>query len=476
MKRSSNSQSDAADSDNLITNHKKQKVEVKQESKQDVIEERENDVDDNDKVSNIPVESSMTRKKCPYLDTVCRQKLDFDQQKVCSVTLTNLNVYACLVCGKYFHGKRKDTPAYIHSVQMGHFVFINLQDTRTVCLPDGYEVIDAALNDVKSCLSPKYDAETITHLSSNVTLARDVYGVSYLPGFVGLNNLSRTDYINVILHALSHVAPLRDFCLQDPLPGTDMRSSELYKYPVLKTFVEIVRKMWSSSNFKSVISPAEFVHALSTRSERRFAVGKRMEVSELFNWLIQEFHRNMLGIHKDNRGKIGSKAKEPFKSIMHDIFQGEVEVKTVEGAGNEPDSMEPSDMKAQRMPFNMLSLDIPAAPLFRNSQGATVIPQVPLQELLRKFDGRSWTDKVTETGPCRKQYVIRRLPRFLVLHLARFASSGLGGQTGEKNATIVTFPVKNLEMKEYLQLDQTSTFPLPNAETINGRIVFFYNL
>jgi hypothetical protein len=45
------------------------------------------------------------RRKCPYLDTVNRQKLDFDQQKVCSQTLTNLNVYACLVCGKYFAGR-----------------------------------------------------------------------------------------------------------------------------------------------------------------------------------------------------------------------------------------------------------------------------------------------------------------------------------------------------------------------------------
>ena len=78
----------------------------------------------------------LARRKCPYLDTVNRQKLDFDQQKLCSVTLTNLNVYACLVCGKFFQGRGKSTPAYTHSVQCGHFVFINLHDTKTYCLPD----------------------------------------------------------------------------------------------------------------------------------------------------------------------------------------------------------------------------------------------------------------------------------------------------------------------------------------------------
>lgn len=39
-----------------------------------------------------------------YLDTIQRYMLDFDFEKVCSVSLSNLNVYACLVCGKYFQG------------------------------------------------------------------------------------------------------------------------------------------------------------------------------------------------------------------------------------------------------------------------------------------------------------------------------------------------------------------------------------
>lgn len=45
------------------------------------------------------------RHTCPYLDTIQRTMLDFDFEKVCSVTLSNLNVYACLVCGKFFQGK-----------------------------------------------------------------------------------------------------------------------------------------------------------------------------------------------------------------------------------------------------------------------------------------------------------------------------------------------------------------------------------
>ena len=36
---------------------------------------------------------------------IFRQILDFDFEKLCSISLSHTNVYACLVCGKYFQGK-----------------------------------------------------------------------------------------------------------------------------------------------------------------------------------------------------------------------------------------------------------------------------------------------------------------------------------------------------------------------------------
>lgn len=43
--------------------------------------------------------------QCPYLDTINRGVLDFDFEKLCSISLSKINCYACLVCGKYFQGK-----------------------------------------------------------------------------------------------------------------------------------------------------------------------------------------------------------------------------------------------------------------------------------------------------------------------------------------------------------------------------------
>ena len=82
--------------------------------------------------------------------------LDFDFEKVCSVTLSNLNVYSCLTCGKYFQGKGKNTEAYMHSLEEQHHIYISLNDCKVWCLPDNYEVEDASLNDIKYNLMPVY--------------------------------------------------------------------------------------------------------------------------------------------------------------------------------------------------------------------------------------------------------------------------------------------------------------------------------
>jgi len=85
-------------------------------------------------------------KQCPYLDTINRHILDFDFEKLCSVSLTRINVYACLVCGKYFQGRGSNTHAYTHSVSEYHHVFLNLSSLRFYCLPDNYEIIDSSLD------------------------------------------------------------------------------------------------------------------------------------------------------------------------------------------------------------------------------------------------------------------------------------------------------------------------------------------
>lgn len=43
-----------------------------------------------------------------------RSVLDFDFEKLCSISLSHINVYACLVCGKYFQGETPTRAAGRH--------------------------------------------------------------------------------------------------------------------------------------------------------------------------------------------------------------------------------------------------------------------------------------------------------------------------------------------------------------------------
>lgn len=54
----------------------------------------------------LGTKDTVRSRQCPYLDTIDRTVLDFDFEKLCSITLTRINVYACLVCGKYFQGNK----------------------------------------------------------------------------------------------------------------------------------------------------------------------------------------------------------------------------------------------------------------------------------------------------------------------------------------------------------------------------------
>ena len=137
--------------------------------------------------------------KCPFLDTINRMVLDFDFEKACSVTGHNFNVYACLVCGKYFQGRGKHTQAYTHSLQEAHHVFMNLQDGCVYCLPDSYEVVDTSLQDIQNMLAPKFTDEKIATLDSVPVYSRGVDGSDYMPGLIGLNNIKHNDFFNVVV-------------------------------------------------------------------------------------------------------------------------------------------------------------------------------------------------------------------------------------------------------------------------------------
>ena len=223
-------------------------------------------------------------------------------------------------------------------------------------------------------------------LDTSSALSRDLQGVNYLPGFVGLNNLGHTDHINAVVQALAHVRPVRDFFLQSVGAGLGLT----------QRLGELVRKVWSAHNFKSSVSPHEFSQVACHSSAGRFRIGDRGDCGRFLFFVLNSLRQD---------GKCPA-----ARDCVEAAFQGLVEVSS---------SLETSDGHAAaeaggtvaRSKFLSLSLEVPPVPLFKDSEDHNAVPQVPILELLKKFDGTTVTHAVERGEHKRRRYRLLELPK-----------------------------------------------------------------
>ena len=157
-------------------------------------------------------------------------------------------------------------------------------------LPDGYAVSDPSLEDIAFVLSPSFSRSGVASLSTFAHLLRPSYDLSskpYVPGYIGLNNIKRNDHMNVIIHSLLHVAPLRDFLL---LSRFDGKQSEL-----VKRFAALAKKLWNPRLFKSQVSPHEFLQEVGRASGGKFRLEAQGDPVEFLRWLLNDLHRDLGG-------------------------------------------------------------------------------------------------------------------------------------------------------------------------------------
>ncbi|KAF8819927.1 putative ubiquitin specific protease 39 isoform 2 [Cardiosporidium cionae] len=367
---------------------------------------------------------------CPYLGTINRHLLDFDFEKLCSICLSNQHVYACLVCGKFFQGRGKGTYCYIHSLEERHYVFMNLRNSRVYCLPENYAVDDASLDDIRHFLNPQYTIADVAKLNSKIVYGKALDGTDFLPGCIGLNNLKRTDYFNVIVQIVCKITPLRSALLLLDL------SSKQNPDIVLLSLGELIRKMYNPKNFKGIVSPHEFLQAVGVASEKKFRIGVQKDPLALFSWLM-------------NRLAVKLKAPRTKDSVVNNCLRGQVFITT-----SKIEEKEEVDHSEQKLPFLFLSLTPPEAPIFKDSLDRNMIPQVPIFDLLRKFDGATPQGFGNEMI---KNFFLWTVPPFLVLQINRFSKNNF---FVEKNPTIVTFPIKNLDLRDYIHPDAHELNPV----------------
>ena len=162
-------------------------------------------------------------------------------------------------------------------------------------LPDGYLVSDPSLEDIAFVLAPSFKPQAVKQLSSPAHLRKVAYDLAskpYLPGYVGLNNIKRHDHMNVIIHSLLHIPPLRDHLLLSHFVG---KESEL-----LKRFAALAKKVWNPRLFKSQVSPHEFLQEVGRASSGKFRLEEQGDPTEFLGWLLNRLHKDLGGTKKRN--------------------------------------------------------------------------------------------------------------------------------------------------------------------------------
>lgn len=364
-----------------------------------------------------------------YLDTINRNVLDFDFEKLCSVTLSNINVYACLVCGKYYQGRGPKSQAYFHALEEGHHVYVNMETKKVYVLPEGYEVKSKSLDDIKFVVDPRLTRDEVARLDKEQKTAWDLSGRKYIPGFVGMNNIKANDYFNVIIHALAHVVPLRNFSMLEDISSRPQ---------LAQRFSILVRKIWNPRAFKAHVSPHELLQEIALRSSKRFTLTTQSDPVEFLSWFLNNLHLS-LG---------GSKTK-PGSSIIQRVFQGTLKIEsqqiTARADAGDRLRFEDAAVQTELSRYLILTLDLPPAPLFQDALDKNIIPQVPLTAILSKYDGLRAQERLNTRVRYR---LLHPLPPYLLFHIKRFSRNKF---VAERNPTIVTFPVRSLDMSPYVE-------------------------
>ncbi|RMZ80772.1 hypothetical protein DV738_g2664, partial [Chaetothyriales sp. CBS 135597] len=356
-----------------------------------------------------------------YLDTINRSVLDFDFEKLCSVTLSNINVYACLVCGKYFQGRGLKSHAYFHALDVDHHVYINMETKKVYVLPEGYEVLNKSLDDIKFVVDPKFTPEEVRKLDRVPRESTDLANKPYRPGFIGMNNIKANDYLNVVVQALSHVSPLRNFFLLEGSNGFKPNTAQL---PI--RFGTLIRKIWNPKAFRSHVSPHELLQEIGLRSSKKFSLTEQADPVEFMSWFLNQLHTCFQG-----KLRLESQAITAKSDITGDRLRFE----------------ESSTISSNVTPYFVLTLDLPPTPLFRDAiEDKNIIPQIPLTTLLQKYSGLVASEKSNHRV---RHRLLHPLPPYLLFHIKRFSVNKF---VSERNPTIVTFASpRALDMSPFVE-------------------------
>ncbi|KAK0500708.1 hypothetical protein EDD18DRAFT_1101725 [Armillaria luteobubalina] len=194
--------------------------------------------------------------------------------------------------------------AFSHSICNDHHVFIKLETAemgiRSPTPPWTTSLMSFTRQFTKSSLPPTPSQPPPTKP------AYDLASNAYVPGYVGLN-IKHNDHMNVIIHALLHISPLRDALLLSP--SNSKSGTEL-----TRRFSALAKEHWNPRHGSKPRSSHEFLQEMNRASGGKFRLEQQGDPVGFL--LLNRLHKDLGGTKKKN------------SSIIFSTFQAQLRVDT----------------------------------------------------------------------------------------------------------------------------------------------------
>ena len=130
----------------------------------------------------------------------------------------------------------------------------------------------------------------------------------------------------------------------------------------------------------------------------------------------------------------------------------------------------PSSETISETPFMYLTCDLPAPPLYPDELRENIIPQVPIFQILNKFNGLMEKEYKTYKDSTMRRFEITRLPPYIILYMKVGCSCGAALVMGYVTESAINvnlwLPQMLISSCLYLQRFNKNTFILEKNNTI----------
>lgn len=278
-------------------------------------------------------------------------------------------------------------------------------------------------------------------------------------GFVGLENLGNTCFINACMQIINHIYELHEFLDSDTY--INHMKKDIPDITIVNEWKELKTVMWSANG---IIQPKRFVHNIQRVATKKnidiFTGFAQNDFPEFLQFFIECIHNsisrsvniNINGIPENKLDNLAIKCykmlKETYSSEYSEIMRMFYGISYSELANKN------SKEVLSITPENFFILDLPVINN-KNEVANTIYDSLQFYTEAEYLEGdNAWfNDKTNKKEDVSKQMKFWNFPDILIISFKRFTPDGKRKITNK-----IEFPINNLDLSKYINGYNSNTY------------------